>query len=211
MTKQKPTIFLVDDDASLRKALSRLFRSAGLQVEVFPSARDFLDREPFDGNGCIVLDIRMPGLSGTDLFAQLRKTAYSMPVVFITGHGDISAGVQAMKEGAVDFLTKPADDERILAAVQVALAKDEVERKEFVDVSNVRQRLRTLTDREHEVLTYVITGMLNKQIAAALGICEKTVKVHRGHVTEKLGVYSAAGLVRIAEKAGVQAADTSTV
>lgn len=210
MREHKPTVFLVDDDASVRKSLARLLRSADLHVETFVSAHDFLNREPFDGNGCLVLDIKMPGLSGTDLFKELGKGDYSMPVVFITGHGDIPTGVQAIKEGAVDFLTKPAEDKHILKAVRAALEKDAIEREKHVNLTHIRQRLRQLTEREYEVLTYVITGMLNKQIAYALGISEKTVKVHRGRVTEKLGMYSVAELVRLAEKAGVQAADSST-
>ncbi len=210
MMAENPVVFLVDDDASIRKSFSRLLRSNGLHVESFASAQDFLNREPFDGNGCLVLDIRMPGLSGTDLFKELRKAEYSLPVVFVTGHGDIPTGVQAMKEGAVDFLTKPIDEEELLNAVREAVARDTVEHEKYVDATHIRQRLRTLTDREHEVLTHVITGMLNKQIAHALGISEKTVKVHRGRVTEKLGVRSVAELVRVAEKAGIRSADAST-
>ncbi len=210
MNEQTPNVFLVDDDASVRKGLSRLLRSAGLHVETFDSAQDFMNREPFDGNVCLVLDIRMPGLSGTDLFKQLCKADYSLPVVFITGHGDIPTGVQAMKEGAVDFLTKPVDDEKFLSAVQAALTRGSVEREKHTNATHARQLLQTLTEREHEVFTYVITGMLNKQIAYDLGISEKTVKVHRGRVTEKLGVHSVAGLVRLAEKAGVQPAETAT-
>jgi FixJ family two-component response regulator len=178
-------------------------------VETFVSAHDFLNREPFDGNGCLVLDIKMPGLSGTDLFKKLGKEDYSMPVVFITGHGDIPTGVQAIKEGALDFLTKPVEDKHILKAVRAALEKDAIEREKHVNLTHIRQRLRQLTEREYEVLTYVITGMLNKQIAYDLGISEKTVKVHRGRVMEKLGVSSIAELVRLAEKAGVQPTDHS--
>ena len=207
MMEQQPTVFLVDDDVSVRKSLSRLFRLAGVRVEAFASASDFLAREHFDGNGCLVLDIRMPGLSGTDLFMQLRRNDYSMPVVFLTGHGDIDAGVRAMKNGAFDFLTKPVDNEKLLAAVRAALAKDATEREKYVDVIHIQKRLKALTDREYEVLTYVITGMLNKQVAAALDISEVTVKKHRGRVTEKLGVYSVAELVLLAQKAGIRSAD----
>lgn len=210
MKEQKPNVYLVDDDASVRKGLSRLLRSTGLHVEAFASAQEFMNREPFDGNVCLVLDIRMPGLSGTDLFTQLSKADDSLPVVFITGHGDIPTSVQAMKEGAVDFLTKPVDDEKILSAVQAALARGAIERERHSTATHARQLLQTLTEREYEVLTYVITGMLNKQIAYDLGISEKTVKVHRGRVTEKLGVHSVAELVRLAEKAGAQPAETTT-
>lgn len=209
MMEQQPTVFLVDDDVSVRKSLSRLFRLAGVRVEAFASASDFLAREHFDGNGCLVLDIRMPGLSGTDLFMKLRRNDYSMPVVFLTGHGDIDAGVRAMKNGAFDFLTKPVDNEKLLAAVRAALAKDATEREKYVDVIHIQKRLKALTDREYEVLTYVITGMLNKQVAAALDISEVTVKKHRGRVTEKLGVYSVAELVLLAQKAGIRFADGS--
>lgn len=207
MMEQQPTVFLVDDDVSVRKSLSRLFRLAGVRVEAFASASDFLAREHFDGNGCLVLDIRMPGLSGTDLFMKLRRNDYSMPVVFLTGHGDIDAGVRAMKNGAFDFLTKPVDNEKLLAAVRAALAEDATEREKYVDVIHIQKRLKALTDREYEVLTYVITGMLNKQVAAALDISEVTVKKHRGRVTEKLGVYSVAELVLLAQKAGIRSAD----
>ncbi len=209
MMEQQPTVFLVDDDVSVRKSLSRLFRLAGVRVEAFASASDFLAREHFDGNGCLVLDIRMPGLSGTDLFMKLRRNDYSMPVVFLTGHGDIDAGVRAMKNGAFDFLTKPVDNEKLLAAVRAALAEDATEREKYVDVIHIQKRLKALTDREYEVLTYVITGMLNKQVAAALDISEVTVKKHRGRVTEKLGVYSVAELVLLAQKAGIRSADGS--
>jgi len=208
MSEQNPNVFLVDDDASVRKGLSRLLRSAGLLVETFVSAQDFMNREPFDGNVCLILDIRMPGLSGTDLFNQLCKADDSPPVVFITGHGDIPTGVRAMKEGAVDFLTKPVDDEKLLSAVRDALARGAVEREKHINANHTRQLVRTLTEREYEVFTYVITGMLNKQIAYDLGISEKTVKVHRGRVTDKLGAHSVAELVRLAEKAGVQPANT---
>jgi len=210
MTDQGTTVFLVDDDASVRKSLSRLLRSAGLHVETFASANEFLNREPFYGNGCIVLDIKMPGLSGTELFEGICKADYSMPVVFLTGHGDISMSVQSMKQGAVDFLTKPVDDEQLLNAVQIALARDETEREQHSNAICIRQRLKTLSAREYEVLTHVITGMMNKEIGYTLGISEKTIKVHRGRVMNKLGVSSVADLVRLAEKAGVCPAGTTT-
>lgn len=205
--KQKSTVFVVDDDASVRKSLSRCFRLAGLQVEAFASAHDFLRREHFDGNGCLVLDIRMPGLSGTDLFGELLKADYNMPVVFLTGHGNIDTGVMAMKDGAFDFLTKPVDNEKITKIVRAALAKDAVDRDEYFEKTQIQQRLMALSDREVEVLSYVITGMLNKQIADVLKVSEITVKKHRGSVTAKLGVYSVAELVRFSQKAGVQPAN----
>jgi FixJ family two-component response regulator len=163
-----------------------------------------LRREHFDGAGCILLDVKMPGLSGMDLQEELNKADYHMPIVFITGHGDVPTSVEAMKKGAVDFLTKPFDDEELLQALRAAIEKDRDGRAEYTAVHEVRRLIELLTPREHEILRYVVTGMLNKQIALELGIAEKTVKVHRGRVMEKLGVDSVAELVRLAEKAGIK-------
>jgi len=204
MTAFKPTVFVIDDDASIRKSLSRLLRSAGYTSETFSSAEEFLRREHFDGVGCILLDVKMPGLSGMDLQEELNKADYHMPIVFITGHGDIPMTVEAMKKGAVDFLTKPFDDEELLHALRTAIGKDRSARVEYTEVHEVRGRIGLLTPRENEIFRYVATGMLNKQIALELGIAEKTVKVHRGRVMEKLGVDSVAALVRLAEKAGIK-------
>jgi FixJ family two-component response regulator len=204
MTVFKPTIFVIDDDASIRKSLSRLLRSAGYTAEAFSSAEEFLRREHFDGAGCILLDVQMPGLSGMDLQEELSKADYHMPIVFITGHGDIPMSVEAMKKGAVDFLTKPFDDEQLLQVLRAAIEKDQNARAEYTEVREIRRRIELLTPREDEILRYVVTGMLNKQIALELGIAEKTVKVHRGRVMEKLGVDSVAELVRLAEKAGIK-------
>ena len=198
------TVFAIDDDASVRKSLSRLLRSAGYTSEAFSSAEEFLRREHFDGVGCILLDVRMPGLSGMDLQEELNKADYHMPIVFITGHGDIPMTVEAMKKGAIDFLTKPFDDKELLHAVRAAIEKDRNARAEHAEVHEIRRRIELLTLRENEILRYVVTGMLNKQIALELGIAEKTVKVHRGRVMEKLGVDSVAELVRLAEKAGIK-------
>jgi FixJ family two-component response regulator len=203
----KSIVFIIDDDASIRKSLSRLLRSAGFEVETFASAELFLEREHYDGIGCLVLDVRMPGISGIDLQDELGKADYSMPIVFITGHGDIPMGVHAMKKGAVDFLAKPFEDEELLQAVRDAIEKDTRGRAEYAEVHEVRERIALLTDRELDVLSYVITGKLNKQIAYELGIAEKTVKVHRGRIMEKLGVDSVADLVRLAEKAGIPPAN----
>jgi FixJ family two-component response regulator len=200
----KPIVFIIDDDASVRKSLSRLLRSAGFEVETFATAEQFLEREHYDGIGCLVLDVRMPGISGIDLQGELSKADYSMPIIFITGHGNIPMGVQAMKKGAVDFLAKPFDDEELLQAVREAVDKDTQGRADHAEVLDIRERLKLLTPREYEILRYVITGMLNKQIAYALGISEKTVKVHRGRIMEKLGVDSVADLVRLAEKADIK-------
>jgi FixJ family two-component response regulator len=204
ITGLQPTVFIIDDDASVRKSLSRLLRSAGFEVETFATAELFLEREHYDGIGCLVLDVRMPGISGIDLQDELSKADYSMPIVFITGHGNIPMGVQAMKKGAVDFLAKPFEDEEFLQAVREAIEKDTRGRAEYAEVHEVRERIALLTARERDVLRYVITGMLNKQIAYELGIAEKTVKVHRGRIMEKLGVDSVADLVRLAEKADIK-------
>jgi FixJ family two-component response regulator len=203
ITASRPTVFIIDDDASVRKSLSRLLRSAGFEAETFATAELFLEREHYNGIGCLVLDVRMPGISGIDLQDELSKADYSMPIVFITGHGDIPMGVHAIKKGAVDFLPKPFEDEELLQAVREAIAKDTQGRAEYAEVHEVRERIALLTARERDVLRYVITGMLNKQIAYELGIAEKTVKVHRGRIMEKLGVDSVADLVRLAEKAGI--------
>jgi len=204
MPSPKPIVFVIDDDASVRKSLSRLLRSMGLNVEAFASADSFLRREHYDGVGCIVLDVRMPGLSGMDLQVELSRADYSMPIIFITGHGNIPMSVQAMKKGAVNFLAKPFDDEELLQAVREAIEKDRSVKAERAKVHDIRRRIDMLTPREHEILRHVITGMLNKQIALKLDIAEKTVKIHRGRVMEKLSVNSVAELVRLAEKAGIE-------
>ena len=204
MPDPKPTVFVIDDDASIRKSLSRLLRSAGHTTETFASAEAFLGREHFSGIGCLLLDVQMPGLNGMDLQEELNKADYHMPIVFITGHGDIPMSVEAMKKGAVDFLTKPFNDKELLQAVGKAIEKDACTRAEYDETLDIRKRIELLTPRELEVLRYVITGMLNKQIALKLDIAEKTVKVHRGRIMEKLCVDSVADLVRLAEKAGVE-------
>jgi len=202
-----PTVFVIDDDASVRKSLSRLLRSLGFEVETFAAAELFLKRYPYDGVGCIILDIMMPGLDGIGLQDQLSKADYGMPIIFITGHGDIPMSVRAMKKGAVDFLPKPFDDEELLQAVKKAIEKDIQAREERGEVRQVLERLRLLTAREYEILPYITAGMLNKQIAYKLGIAEKTIKNHRGKIMEKLHVSSVADLVRLAEKAGIKPAN----
>jgi len=207
MTVSKQTIFIIDDDASIRKSLSRLLRSEDYTVETFPSAEEFLRREHFDGVGCILLDVKMPGLSGIDLQEELSKADYHhMPIIFITGHGNIPMSVQAMKKGAVDFLTKPFNDEELLKAVRTAIGKDREERALHAEVRKIHRRIELLSPRENEMLRYVITGMLNKEIALKLGISEKTVKVHRGRIMEKLDVNSVAELVRLAQMVGIEPA-----
>ena len=212
MSNQNPTVFVVDDDPSLRKGLSRLLKSEGYGVETFSSAQEFLQAEPrCEGPACLVLDVKMPGLNGLDLQEELRKREYAIPIVFITGHGDIPMGVKAMKKGAIEFLTKPFDDEVLLGAVEDALKKDMANRSAMNERQSILQRVKLLTPREYEILTYVITGMLNKQIAYDLDISEKTVKVHRGRVMEKLGIDSVAELVRLTEKAGIEPVQVSDI
>ncbi len=203
MTTPAAVIFVVDDDPSVRKSLTRVMTSAGYAVEAFASARDFLAREPFTGPCCLILDVRMPGLSGLELQEALAGTAHRTPIVFITGHGDISMSVKAMKGGAADFLTKPFDVEQLLAAVERAVTKDVKDVGDAARTEEVRERVKLLTPRETEVFALVVTGMLNKQIAGELGIGEKTVKVHRARVMEKMQAASVAELVRLADRAGV--------
>ena len=196
------TVFLVDDDASVRKALTRLIRSAGYNVQAFASARDFLDRWRAGDNGaaCLVLDVRMPGVSGLDLQRELQAANTPLPIIFVTGHGDIPMSVQAMKDGAVDFLPKPVKDKDLLKAIEQALSRADHDRAERLELENIKRRLETLTPREREVMTFVVRGLLNKQIAVELGTGEKTVKVHRARVMEKMEVQSLAELARIAER-----------
>jgi FixJ family two-component response regulator len=198
-----PAVFIVDDDASVLKSLSRLLRSAGLNAVTFASPREFLDRHDPRAAGCIVLDVAMPGLDGLQLQETLARQGSDMPIIFLTGHGDIPMGVRAMKRGAIDFLTKPVNDEDLIRAVRAAIEADRTRRQSRAELDDIRQRLALLTPREHEVLCHVIAGKLNKQIAADLGAAEKTIKVHRGRVMEKMKVQSLAELVRIAEKAGI--------
>lgn len=204
MTEPQPAVFVIDDDVSVRRGLSYLLVAAGYKVETYSSAEAFLTREKYNGVGCIILDVRMPGLSGMELQEKLIRSVYSMPIIFLTGHGDIPMGVQAMRKGAVDFLTKPCDDEQLLGAIQRAIEKAREARARFEEVEEIRRRIELLTPRENEVLRYVITGMLNKQIAANLAIAEATVKIHRGRIMEKLCAESIADLVRLAQKAGIE-------
>jgi FixJ family two-component response regulator len=206
MPSRVHTVFLVDDDASVRKALTRLIRSAGYGVRAFASAHDFLDNlggRDEGGPACLVLDVRMPGLSGLELQDKLQAANALIPIIFITGHGDIPMSVKAIKQGAVDFLPKPVKDKVLLNAIKQALERAARERAAHDEIDDIRRRLDTLTPRELEVLRLVITGMLNKQIAYQLGTVEKTIKVHRARVMEKMEVQSLADLVRIAERVGI--------
>jgi FixJ family two-component response regulator len=198
-----PMVFLVDDEPSVRRSLTRLLASAGFTVEAFASAREFLARAPYAGPCCLVLDVRMPGLSGLELQETLAAAGRRMSIVFVTGHVDVPMSVRAMKRGAADLLTKPVDDKVLLAAIQRALAKDVADLGVEARVADVRKRVKLLSPRETEVFALVVTGMLNKQIASALGISEKTIKVHRARVMEKMRAGSVAELVRLADLAGV--------
>jgi FixJ family two-component response regulator len=203
VTSKVPTVFVVDDDASLRRALARLLHSAGYQTETFASAESFLAQSRFDAPGCILLDVRMPGLNGLELQQALAAADRQLPIVFITGYGDVPMSVRAMKAGAEDFLPKPFDDEDLLKAVAQALNKSQRQQIEQTEVAEIRRRLSSLTPREREVLCHVVAGRLNKQIAADFSIAEKTIKVHRARVMEKMGASSLAGLVAMTARIGI--------
>jgi FixJ family two-component response regulator len=201
-----PNVFLVDDDPSVRRALARLIKSAGHQVQTFASAQEFLGtRAGGEEAACLVLDVRMPGLTGIELQRELQTLNRNVPIVFMTGHGNIPMSVQAMKAGAVDFLPKPVKDTDLLRAIEQALARAVRDRAERNELEDVRERVERLTPREREVMVLVVRGLLNKQIAFELGTVEKTIKVHRARVMEKMQVDSLADLVRLAEKVGIPA------
>ena len=197
-------VFVIDDDPSMRKALTNLFRSVGLRAEVFGSAREWLESKLPEVASCLVLDIRLPGPSGLDFQAELAKANIQIPIIVITGHGDIPMTVKAMKAGAVDFLTKPFRDQDMLDAVAVAIERDRTRRKEEKIVAELRAVFETLTTRERDVLALVASGLMNKQIAAEIGLAEITVKIHRGHLMRKMGARSLADLVRMAEMLGIR-------
>jgi FixJ family two-component response regulator len=207
--EETPCIVVIDDDASVRKALDNLFKSVGFAVELFSSPQEFLQSERPDRPGCIVLDVRFPGRSGLDMQREISAANTPLPIIFITGYGDIPMSVRAMKAGAVEFLTKPFRDQDLLDAVGVALEKDRVRRANEVRVSELRSRFQTLTARERQVLSLVIAGRLNKQIAGELGVSEMTVKMHRRQVMRKMQAAGLAQLVRLADQLGLSAPHTT--
>jgi FixJ family two-component response regulator len=199
-----PIVYVIDDDESMRRGLSNLFESVGLRVEVFGSAPELLDRKLPNVPSCLVVDIRLPGMSGLDFQDILEKATVHIPIVFMTGHGDIPMSVKAMKAGAVDFLTKPFRQQEMLDAVTAAIERDRTRRLDDIIVANARALFETLTPREREILAMVAAGLMNKQIAAEIGIAEITVKIHRGHIMKKMGTRSLADLVRITETLGIR-------
>ena len=200
----QPVVFVVDDDASMRRALTNLFESVGLKVEAFGSAPQLLQAEPPQVPSCLVLDIRLPGVSGLELQSDLAKANIHTPIIFITGHADIPMTVRAMKGGAIDFLTKPVRDQDILDAVQAAIGRDRKRRDLNKTVSDVRSRFESLSSRERDVLALVTSGLMNKQVAAQLGLAEITVKIYRGQIMRKMGAKSLADLVRMSEALGIR-------
>ena len=202
MTETRPIVFVVDDDLAVRRSTERLIRSIGLEVQTFASAREFLRNPRPERPACLVLDVRMPGLSGMDLQRDLSKSGIHIPIIFITGHGDIPMSVRAMKAGAVEFLTKPFGSRGLLDAVRAAIERDRLAQKEQSETGELRERYEQLTPREREVMVRVASGLLNKQVASELATTERTIKFHRAHIMQKMRAESLPDLVRMAEKLG---------
>lgn len=205
MSQENPAVFIVDDDISVREALKNLLRSVGVRVETFGTAQEFLSSQRSDAPGCLVLDVRLPGLSGLDLQRRLAEANIEIPIIFITAHGDIQMSVRAMKAGAVEFLTKPFRDQDLLDAVQQAIDRDRLARTQRAETAELRNRYESLSSREQEVMALVVRGLLNKQIAGELGTVEATVKLHRGRVMQKMQADSLADLIRMAQRLGTPA------
>ena len=208
MTEPASIVFVVDDDPSVRRAIKRLVESVGLHVELFGSAAEFIDSSHPDVASCLVLDIRLPGISGLDFQRELVQAKNDIPMIFVTAHGDIPMTVRAMKAGAVEFLTKPFRDQDLLDAIQVGLERDRVRRQRQAETAMLRERLESLTPREREILPLVVSGLLNKQVGAEIGATEATVKVHRSQLMRKMGASSLADLVRMSEKMGIAVPET---
>jgi len=209
MREPKVFIAVVDDDLSVREGLESLIRTAGCRVETFASAQEFLARPQKEAPNCLILDLQLPGLSGLDLQTRMADVGLEIPIVFLTGHGNIPASVRAMKAGAVEFLTKPFDDEELLRAIQEAVERDRRNRQQHTEMHELQVRYESLTAREQEVMQQVVSGLLNKQVAAELNITEFTVKVHRGQVMRKMRADSLADLVRMGDKLGIRSRKTS--
>ena len=209
MSSDLPVVFLVDDDVSVRQSITNLLRSVGLTVHAFASAQEFLSGQRPDAPGCLILDVRLPGVSGLDLQQELMDANIEIPIVFITGYGDIPMSVKAMKAGAAEFLTKPFRDQDLLDAIQQAIERDRSVRLKRAELDEVRSRYQLMTPREQEVMRLVARGLLNKQIAGELGLTEATVKMHRGRVMEKMKAETVADLVRMAEKLGIPGAKSA--
>jgi FixJ family two-component response regulator len=203
MSEEAAVVCVVDDDESMRRSLATLLRSVGLDARVFASPEEFMRAARPDAPGCLVLDVRLPGMSGLAFQQELAKAGVAMPVIFITGHGDVPMSVRAMKAGAVEFLTKPFDDQVLLDAMHAAIARDRVRRRDAAQLAELQARYRALTEREREVFRFVVAGRLNKQIAADLGLSVVTVKVHRGQLMRKMSAKSIVDLVRMADQLGV--------
>ena len=203
MIKEKTTIYIVDDDPSVNRSLERLLRSANYQVESFYSAENFLDLEYYERPSCLILDVSMPGMNGLELQEKLASLNLNLPIIFITGHATVPMSVHAMKGGAVNFLQKPFDQDELIAEIEKAIQLDSKETQREAEISEIENRIKSMTPRENEVFNLVITGRLNKQIAADLGVCEKTIKVHRARVMEKMHVKSLAELVHLSDRISI--------